>query len=112
MSESHYQANSSKYKSDLSVISSDYHVKTTFKQILGRSSANVQAEEQNRREELMGKKKKTLINDSVLGGVLTYPNTKSDLHTEKVADLVLQLEAAYSRTFAKTDPGIERQYYC
>jgi hypothetical protein len=37
-------ANSSKYKSDLSAISSDYHVKTTFKQILGRSSVNAQVD--------------------------------------------------------------------
>lgn len=42
MSESQFMMNSSKYRSDASNISSEYHVKTTFKQILGRGSINTQ----------------------------------------------------------------------
>lgn len=76
MSESQFVMNSSKFKSDnrseFSAMSSEYHVKTTFKQILGRNSNNQQISQQNKREELMGKKKKKLVNDSVLGGILTY----------------------------------------
>ncbi len=49
MNESQFVANSSKYRSDLSGISSEYHVKTTFKQILGKGSINAQAADQNRR---------------------------------------------------------------
>lgn len=44
MSEVHSQfmANSSsKFKSDFSAADSEYHVKTTFKQILGRNALNV-----------------------------------------------------------------------
>jgi hypothetical protein len=76
--------NSSKYKSDLSAISSEYHVKTTFKQILGRSSVNAQAAEQNKREELMGRKKKKILNDSVLGGILLYQGCNYYRYLHKV----------------------------
>lgn len=71
-SESQFVVNSSKIKSDLSFASSDYHVKTTFKQILGRSGANSIAIDLNKREELMGRKKKHLLNDSILGGLIRY----------------------------------------
>ena len=82
MSESQFML-SSKLRSDVSAISSDYHVKTTFKQILGRSAVNAQTAEQNRREELMGKKKKTLLNDSVLGGLLAYKNCSTSLYVHQ-----------------------------
>jgi len=53
MSESQFILNNSKLKSDnrseFSAMSSEYHVKTTFKQILGRSSIPTQATEQNKR---------------------------------------------------------------
>jgi hypothetical protein len=82
-SESQFMANSSKLKSDFSVISSDYHVKTTFKQILGRSAANSLAIDLNKREELMGRKKKHLLNDSALGGLIDYKFCKDYLYVHK-----------------------------
>jgi hypothetical protein len=74
----------SDYRSDFSVVSSEYHVKTTFKQILGRNSINAQSADQNRREELMGKKQKKLINDSVLGGILSFENSPYYQHIHEV----------------------------
>jgi hypothetical protein len=53
MSESQFVLNNSKFKSDnrseFSAISSEYHVKTTFKQILGRNAIPAQATDQNKR---------------------------------------------------------------
>jgi hypothetical protein len=83
--------NSSKLRSDVSGISSDYHVKKTFKQILGRSSINAQAVEQNRREELMGRKKKKLLNDSVLGGILNYDECKHYRFIHKSFDFMIEM---------------------
>ena len=59
--QSQYLANSSRMKSDFSGLSSDYHVKATFKQILGRNAMNALANQQNKRDELMGKKKNHVL---------------------------------------------------
>lgn len=82
-SESQLFGNSSKHRSELSVASSDYNVKTTFKQILGRSALNSISADVNKRDELMGRKKKQLINDSVLGGLLSYQRCKDYLFVHK-----------------------------
>ena len=47
----------------------------------------------------MGKKKKELINDSVLGGIITYKNNKTYLYIEKIANLIEQIEAFYLKNY-------------
>lgn len=56
-------------RSEISGMSSDYQVKSSFKQILGRNSIGHVQDENNRKEELMGCKRKRIINDSILGGL-------------------------------------------
>lgn len=111
MSESQFMMNSSKYRSDASNISSEYHVKTTFKQILGRGSINAQQVDQNRREELMGRKKKKILNDSVLGGLMRYEDCGYYRYIHKVMGFVGQAEQLFEELFDSTDVGVEREFY-
>lgn len=111
MSESQFMMNSSKYRSDASNISSEYHVKTTFKQILGRGSIGTQQVEQNRREELMGRKKKKLFNDSILGGLLRYDDCTYYRYLHKALGFIEQAEQLFEEVFACSDLGVKREFY-
>ena len=105
--------NSSKIRSDFSVISSEYHVKATFKQILGRNAMNELTHEHNRRDELMGRKKKTVLNDSVLGGLLQYGSeARYYRHLHRVLDLMSGFKDMYGEVFGDDpDKGMEAAFW-
>jgi hypothetical protein len=50
-------------------VSSQYHLKVSFQQILAKNSLPKIKEENNKKEEMMNRKKQRVINDSVLGTI-------------------------------------------
>jgi len=59
----------------------------------------------------MGRKKKILINDSILGGLLSYKNCKTYFHIHKCAQFMTSLTEQMNDLFRKKDSGIEKEYY-
>jgi len=57
---------------------------------LGRNSINQLTVDQNRRDELMGRKKKKSINDSVLGGLINYGKAAKYKHVHLAIDFMLK----------------------
>jgi len=51
----------------------------------------------------MGKKKKSLINDSILGGIIAYRNNNSILYSCKILELMKEFEVIYNREYDKGD---------
>lgn len=49
---------------------SQYHVKVSFQQILSKNSVQAIKEENNKKDEIMNRKKQKIINDSILGALL------------------------------------------
>lgn len=54
----------------------------------------------------MGRKKKMLINDSILGGLLCYQKCKNYFHTHKAANFMEALSSQSDHLFRKKDHGI------
>jgi hypothetical protein len=59
----------------------------------------------------MGRKKKILINDSILGGLLTYKNCRTYLHIHKCAHFMQAVAEQADELLRKKDYGVEREYF-
>lgn len=51
---------------------SDYHVKRTFKEILGTNSTNKVKSTVEKKEQMLNRRRKRVLNDSVLGKLLNF----------------------------------------
>lgn len=56
----------------------------------------------------MGRKKKQLINDSILGGLILYQGCKDYLYVHKSVSLMKELDRLYSSLDGSEDSGMER----
>jgi hypothetical protein len=51
-------------------IGTQYHLKVSFQQILAKNELKSIKEENNKKEEIMNRKKQKIINDSILGALI------------------------------------------
>jgi hypothetical protein len=53
---------------------SQYHIKVSFQQILSKNSVQGIKDQNNKKDEIMNRKKQKIINDSILGAL--FPRSK------------------------------------
>jgi hypothetical protein len=56
----------------------------------------------------MGRKKKKILNDSVLGGILVYQGCNYYRYLHKALESLLSLEKIYEAEFNSKDVGVKR----
>ena len=59
----------------------------------------------------MGRKRKKILNDSVLGGVLIYDECKYYRFLHKIIYFMRKLEQMFNSIFHTQDPGIKYEFY-